>query len=132
MALPGSRASGNCVGGGAWGGNGLILGKRLWRYVRFNREGYVLLVARTRSGKGASVIVPSILSAKRESLFILDPKAENFAVTQRERRRHGKVWALDFIQPALSDCFTPSTWYAAPMSMTASTKPTMPWPSPTC
>jgi type IV secretion system protein VirD4 len=92
--------------GGAFGGHGIILGKRMGRFFRLNRSGYALLVAPTRSGKGTGVIIPSILSS-RGSVIVTDIKAENYDVTQRDRRRLGPVFKLDLSDPEASDCFNP-------------------------
>lgn len=92
--------------GGAFGGNGIILAKRFGRYIRLNRPGYALVVAKTRAGKGTGIIVPSILSAKG-SVIVTDVKAENYDTTQRHRRRLGPVFRLDVIDPEESDCWNP-------------------------
>jgi type IV secretory pathway TraG/TraD family ATPase VirD4 len=46
---------------------------------------HTLIVARTRTGKGTRIIVPTLLRY-RGSMFILDPKGENAAITARARR----------------------------------------------
>lgn len=92
--------------GGAFGGDGIILAKRFGRYIRLNRPGYALVVAKTRAGKGAGIIIPSILSA-RGSVVVTDVKAENYDVTNRHRRRLGPVFKLDIIDPEASDCWNP-------------------------
>jgi type IV secretion system protein VirD4 len=48
--------------GGVLGGNGLIVGKSWGRFLRCNLEGYALLFAPARSGKGVGVVVPNLLS----------------------------------------------------------------------
>ena len=48
-------------------------------------ETHTLIVARTRGGKGTSVIVPTLLRYK-SSMLIIDPKGENAAITARTRR----------------------------------------------
>lgn len=48
-------------------------------------ESHTLIVARTRTGKGTSVIVPTLL-LYRSSIFVIDPKGENAAITARYRR----------------------------------------------
>ncbi len=92
--------------GGAFGGHGIILGKRLGCFFRLNLPGYALLVAPARAGKGTGVIVPSILSCKG-SVIVTDIKAENYDVTQRDRRKLGPVFKLDLSDPEASDCFNP-------------------------
>jgi type IV secretion system protein VirD4 len=48
-------------------------------------EHHTLIVARTRTGKGTRVIVPTLL-CYGGSAFVIDPKGENAAVTARVRR----------------------------------------------
>jgi type IV secretory pathway TraG/TraD family ATPase VirD4 len=48
-------------------------------------ESHTLIVARTRTGKGTSVIVPTLLLYD-SSIFVIDPKGENAAITARYRR----------------------------------------------
>lgn len=94
------------VWGGVWGGKGIIVGKAWGRFLRFNDEGYVLLFAPTRSGKGVGVVVPNLLTYQG-SVICTDPKGENSAVTARWRRRLGPVVTLDVINPERSDQLNP-------------------------
>lgn len=87
-------------------GNGLIVGKLLSRFIRFNKDGYVLLFAPTRSGKGVSVVVPNLLDYQG-SVICTDPKGENAAITGAHRATLGEVFTLNVIQPELSDAFNP-------------------------
>jgi len=48
-------------------------------------EHHTLIVARTRTGKGTRVIVPTLLRYEG-SAFVIDPKGENAAITARVRR----------------------------------------------
>jgi type IV secretion system protein VirD4 len=48
----------------------------------------------TRSGKGATVIVQALLQIPH-SVLCIDPKGQNAAITARERRRLGEVYALN-------------------------------------
>lgn len=59
--------------------------------VGYNDDRHVLLVSGTRSGKGASVIIPN-LCLWPGSAVVVDPKGENAMVTAR-RRAHGSAWA---------------------------------------
>lgn len=92
--------------GNMWGGDGIVLGRKAGRLLRLNRDGYALVVAKSRSGKGVGLIVPSILDA-RGSVIVTDIKAENFDITQRDRLRLGPVYRLDLMDPETSDCFNP-------------------------
>ncbi|TBC53776.1 type IV secretory system conjugative DNA transfer family protein [Rhizobium leguminosarum] len=94
------------VFGRVWGGDGLIVGRKWGRFLRFNRDGYVLLFAPTRSGKGVGVVVPNLLDYKG-SIICSDPKGENSAITRRHRSTLGPAVTLNVIDPHLSDSFNP-------------------------
>lgn len=91
---------------GMLGGNGIVLGRRLGCVLRLNRDGYALVVAKSRSGKGVGLIIPSILDAPG-SVIVTDIKAENHDITHRDRARKGPVFRLDLLDPEGSDCFNP-------------------------
>ncbi len=48
-------------------------------------ENHTLIVAKTRTGKGTRVIIPTLLRALRTSALVIDPKGENAAITARPR-----------------------------------------------
>lgn len=50
-------------------------------------EHHTLIVARTRTGKGTRIIVPTLLNY-RGSALVIDPKGENAAITARARQSH--------------------------------------------
>lgn len=59
------------------------------------KEGHLLTVAPTGSGKGISSVIPTLLSYPGNTV-VLDPKGENYAVTARYRRSLGqRVVVLD-------------------------------------
>ncbi|HWZ59898.1 MAG TPA: type IV secretory system conjugative DNA transfer family protein [Gemmatimonadaceae bacterium] len=63
--------------------------------LRYAGEGHLLTVAPTRSGKGVSAVIPTLLTFQG-SLLVTDLKGENHAVTARARRGMGqRVLALD-------------------------------------
>jgi type IV secretion system protein VirD4 len=57
-------------------------------------DGHLILVAPTRSGKGADVLTPIALTY-RGSMIIIDPKAQLAAITKRQRSQFGKVLVLN-------------------------------------
>jgi type IV secretion system protein VirD4 len=65
---------------------GLLLGRQGRRLLRLPGEGHVLTVAPTRSGKGVSAVIPNLLDHPG-SVFVTDPKGENYAVTARYRHQ---------------------------------------------
>ena len=104
--------------GGALSNHGIIVGKKWGRFVRFNRDGFVLLFAPTRTGKGYSVVIPNLLTYPG-SIIVIDIKGENRAVTGRARAHKGAVWSLNVLDPTASDAFNPldmiqvGTWHEA-------------------
>lgn len=56
--------------------------------------GHLLTVAAARTGKGATLLVNALLSW-RHSCIVIDPKAENVAITGHWRKRFGKVFVLN-------------------------------------
>lgn len=62
-------------------------------------ENHTLIVARTRTGKGTRVIIPTLLryglGKKGASCIVIDPKGENFAITARARRQHQHVHVMN-------------------------------------
>jgi type IV secretory pathway TraG/TraD family ATPase VirD4 len=49
-------------------------------------ESHTLIVAKTRTGKGTRVIVPTLLRYSTGSALVIDPKGENAAITATMRR----------------------------------------------
>jgi type IV secretion system protein VirD4 len=103
---------------GALGQRGLIVGKVWGRFIRYKAEGFVLLFAPTRTGKGYSVVIPNLLDYPG-SVIVIDIKGENHAITSRARSLRGPVWTLNVMDPASSDGFNPldmiqvGTWHEA-------------------
>ncbi|MBB4000251.1 type IV secretory system conjugative DNA transfer family protein [Aureimonas pseudogalii] len=63
-------------------------------FFHYDGPEHLLTLAPTRSGKGASVIIPNLLHAER-SVIVIDPKGENVQVTARHRKTFGHVHVLD-------------------------------------
>ncbi|WP_331326060.1 type IV secretory system conjugative DNA transfer family protein, partial [Methylorubrum populi] len=95
------------VRGRALGGeSGIIVGKAFGQFIRFKRDGAVLVCAPQGQGKGVGIVIPNLLDHKGSAL-VTDPKGENYAVTHRHRGTLGDVWCLNAIAPTLSDGFNP-------------------------
>lgn len=60
----------------------------------FFHAGHIVTCAPTRSGKGIGAVIPCLLHHPG-SVFTLDVKGENYAVTARLRRRVGEVFVID-------------------------------------
>ena len=56
-------------------------------------QGHILTIAPSRSGKGATQIIPNLLLWPGPAL-VTDIKGENYDITQRKRRKFGPVYAL--------------------------------------
>ena len=67
----------------------LLLGKYKGQLLRWMDNGFVLVAARTRAGKGVSIIVPNCLNY-RDSMVVYDPKFENFLLTAGFRAQAGQ------------------------------------------
>lgn len=72
------------LGSGSWWREGLIVAKRCGHFICYRLDGFVLLFAPTRTGKGTSVVIPNLLSYPG-SVIAIDIKGENHGVTGRAR-----------------------------------------------
>jgi len=64
-------------------------------YLRHDGPEHVAALAPTRSGKGVGLVVPTLLSWPH-SVFVLDRKGENYAMTAGWRRQHAGNQVLRF------------------------------------
>ncbi len=74
-------------------GAGLYVGgyrrrNRLY-HLRDDGETHLLTFAPTRSGKGVSIILPTLLTNEDKSFFVFDIKGENYALSSRWREKAG-------------------------------------------
>lgn len=72
---------------------GLIIGRKMGRYLRFDRDGHLLTFAPTRSGKGVGCVIPNLLDHPG-SVVVTDIKGENLAITASWRKKLGPVHAI--------------------------------------
>ena len=54
------------------------------------KSGHLITVAGTGSGKGACLIIPSLLNRPSGSYVVTDPKGENAYITARSQKEHGQ------------------------------------------
>ncbi len=85
-------------------------------FIGYAGDAHLTTVAPTRSGKGRSVIVPTLLSHKG-AVIVNDPKGENYQVTARRRRDLGQQVVL--LDPFLTlgtqtDCINPIDLFHLP------------------
>ncbi|MBI1363239.1 MAG: TraM recognition domain-containing protein [Proteobacteria bacterium] len=78
---------------GMAGETGFIVGKFDGKFIRFNKPGHIITFAPTRSGKGVGHVIPNLLTHPG-SVVVNDIKGENYAVSQRERRKFNKVFTF--------------------------------------
>ena len=64
-------------------------------YLRHDGPEHIAVFAPTRSGKGVGLIIPTLLSWP-ESVFVLDIKGENYAMTAGWRQKHANNIVLRF------------------------------------
>ncbi len=70
-------------------------GKKTFHLLRHSGPEHILMIAPTRSGKGVSVVVPTLLSWK-ESIVVNDLKGELWAFTSGWRKKYAKNKVLKF------------------------------------
>ncbi len=99
----------NCRAAGMLSGNGLVLGRaRDGRLVRMPSYTHLSVFAPTGAGKGVSFIVPWLMTYKRGSVVVLDPKGENCMLTATRRQAMGQKVII--IDPFRIVTPTPSTF----------------------
>lgn len=87
---------------------GIIFGKSTGKYLMSNSSTHALLTAPTRSGKGAGVVIPTLLNWKG-SVVCLDIKHENYKITSGFRKECGQkvfMWAPSN-ETGKSHCYNP-------------------------
>lgn len=77
-------------------------------YLRHDGPEHVIAVAPTRSGKGVGIVVPTLLSWPH-SVFVLDRKGENYAMTAGWRKKHANnvILRFDPAEPGLGCSWNP-------------------------
>jgi type IV secretion system protein VirD4 len=77
-------------------------------YLRHDGPEHVCALAPTRSGKGVGLVVPTLLSWPH-SVFVLDRKGENYAMTAGWRQKHANnvILRFDPAEPGLGCAWNP-------------------------
>lgn len=86
------------------GESGVMLGKIEGRFLIDNSRQHILLTMPSRSGKGVSCIVPTILKTWKESLFVFDVKGENYQLTSGARKEKFDNHILRFAPKSKNSC----------------------------
>ncbi|MDL2263054.1 type IV secretory system conjugative DNA transfer family protein [Synergistaceae bacterium OttesenSCG-928-I11] len=90
---------------------GVKVGKDV-KMLRHGGKEHVLCYAPTRSGKGISLVLPTLLDGWKQSVFVLDIKSENHALSAgyRAKELKQKILKLDFTDPDAIDKGTSATF----------------------
>lgn len=96
---------------GMLGNQGLIIGRTLRRRVlRLKKYTHIAVYAPTGAGKGVSLVIITLLTYTKGSVFVNDPKGENFRLTAKHRKAMGQIIfridAFEVCGPG-GDCFNP-------------------------
>jgi len=86
---------GNQSGQGVYCGGWIDPKTERMHYLRHDGPEHVAALAPTRSGKGVGLVVPTLLSWPH-SVFVLDRKGENYAMTAGWRKQHAGNQVLRF------------------------------------
>lgn len=81
------------VSSGVWGP--VPLARYHYQPLRYDGESHLITCAKTRSGKGRDVIIPNLLTLDGMSVFCIDPKGQNAAVTKRFRESVSRVFLIN-------------------------------------
>jgi type IV secretion system protein VirD4 len=68
---------------------GIVLGRKGGRFLTFGGSEHVIVEAPTRSGKGAGIVIPNLLTWQG-SVVVLDVKRENYDASAGFRARYGQ------------------------------------------
>lgn len=83
---------------------GVVLGQVNNRIIRDNGKTHILLSAPTRTGKGVSIIIPTLVDSWKDSVFVLDIKGENYQMTAGWRQKEFKNKILKFSPLSTDSC----------------------------
>ena len=93
---------------GLFAKSGILLGKYWGQYLVSDSPTHVMVMAPTRSGKGAGLVIPNLLGWA-DSVICLDIKQENYQKTAGFRQAHGQktyMWA-PVSDDLKSHCYNP-------------------------
>lgn len=96
---------------------GFLLGKLNRQLLRYDRDGHLMTIAATRSGKGVGTVIPNLLEHSG-GVVVTDPKGENYAATAgyRSQRLGQQTIPLDPFR--LSDASeTNRVWAINPLDL---------------
>lgn len=83
---------------------GVVLGRMNGVTLRDNAKTHVLVTAPTRTGKGVSIIIPTLIDTWKDSVIVLDIKGENYQMTSGARKEHFDNRILRFAPKSKNSC----------------------------
>ena len=66
---------------------GVVLGRMKGVTLRDNNKTHICVVAPTRTGKGVSIIIPTLIDSWSDGVLVLDIKGENYQLTSGCKKR---------------------------------------------
>ncbi|WP_064591535.1 type IV secretory system conjugative DNA transfer family protein [Streptobacillus moniliformis] len=84
--------------------SGVVLGEVDGKLIRDNGKTHILLSAPTRTGKGVSVIIPTLVDSWKDSVFVLDIKGENYQMTAGWRQKEFNNTIFKFSPLSIDSC----------------------------
>lgn len=70
------------------GNEGVVLGILDGQLLVENSKGHIMMIMPPRSEKGITSIIPTLLKSWKKSVFVLDVKGENYALTSGSRKQN--------------------------------------------
>ena len=83
---------------------GVVLGRFNGITLRDNNKTHICVTAPTRTGKGVSIIIPTLIDSWNESVVVLDIKGENYQLTSGARKEKFDNLILRFAPKSKNSC----------------------------
>ena len=83
---------------------GVVLGRFKGITLRDNNNTHICVTAPTRTGKGVSIIIPTLIDSWNESTVVLDIKGENYQLTSGARKEKFDNLILRFAPKSKNSC----------------------------
>lgn len=83
---------------------GVVLGRMKGVTLRDNNKTHICVVAPTRTGKGVSIIIPTLIDSWSDGVLVLDIKGENYQLTSGARKEKFDNLILRFAPKSENSC----------------------------
>ena len=83
---------------------GVVLGRLKGVTLRDNNKTHICVVAPTRTGKGVSIIIPTLIDSWSDGVLVLDIKGENYQLTSGARKEKFDNLILRFAPKSENSC----------------------------